>query len=111
MQPQGHVQILLNMLAWGMSPQEALDAPRMCIGTNYAESGKVLVNLEAGIGEGVVEELKKKGYAVRLVDGKRRSLFGRGQVIRLKEVEVEGRKVRVWSGGSDPRGDGCCIGY
>ena len=37
--------------------------------------------------------MKKKGYAVRLVDGKRRSLFGRGQVIRLKEVE--GRKVRV----------------
>ena len=56
MQPQGHVQILLNMLAWGMSPQEALDAPRMCIRPDYAESEKVLVNLEVGIGEGIVEE-------------------------------------------------------
>ena len=115
MQPQGHVQVLLNMLAWGMSPQEALDAPRVCIGADYtdmAEDRKVLVNLEAGIGEDVVEALKKMGYAVRLPDSGRRSLFGRGQVIRLKEVEVEeGCKTRLWSGGSDMRGDGCCIGY
>ena len=115
MQPQGHVQVLLNMLAWGMSPQEALDAPRVCIGPNYADttvSGEVLVNLEAGIGEDVVGALKKMGYAVNLLDGRKRSLFGRGQVIRLKEVKVEeGCKVRVWSGGSDLRGDGCCLGY
>lgn len=114
MQPQGHVQVLLNMLAWGMSPQEALDAPRICIGPDYAdktESGKVLVNLEVGIGEDVAEALRKKGYAVRIIDGKRRSLFGRGQVIRLKEAVEEGRRDRVWSGGSDLRGDGCCIGY
>ena len=115
MQPQGHVQILLNMLAWGMSPQDALDAPRMNIGPDYSDktdSGKVLVNLEAGIGEDVAEALSQKGYAVRILDGKRRSIFGRGQVIRLKEVEVKsGRKVKVWSGGSDMRGDGCCMGY
>lgn len=115
MQPQGHVQVLLNMLAWGMSPQEALDAPRVCIGAGYSdkpEDGKVVVNLEAGIGEDVVEALKKMGYAVILPDSGRRFLFGRGQVIRLKEVEVEeGCKIRLWSGGSDMRGDGCCIGY
>lgn len=115
MQPQGHVQVLLNMLAFGMTPQEALDAPRVCIGPDYAdktEGGKMLVNLEAGIGEDVLVALKEMGYTVRILDGKRRSIFGRGQVMRLKEEEVEeGCKVRVWSGGSDLRGDGCCIGY
>ncbi|KAL8684999.1 MAG: hypothetical protein Q9218_008031, partial [Villophora microphyllina] len=60
MQPQGHVQVLLNMLTFKYNPQAALDAPRICIGAGTPDQGKVLdrtVYLEEGIGEDVAKEL------------------------------------------------------
>lgn len=108
MQPQGHVQVLLNMRVFEYNPQAALDAPRFCIGAGTPEQGKVLdqtVYLEEGIDEKVAEQLKAMGHQVQIVKGYARALFGRGQVIRCHMED--GR--RVYSGGSDPRGDGAAI--
>lgn len=108
MQPQGHVQVLLNMLAFKYNPQAALDAPRICIGAGMPDAGKVLdptVYLEEGIDQKVLEDLKAMGHAVERVTGYGRGLFGRGQVIRC-HVE-DGR--HVYSAGSDPRGDGAAF--
>lgn len=108
MQPQGHVQVLPNMLVFGMTPQAALDAPRACIGAGMPDQGKVLdraVYLEDGIADDVVEGLRKLGHQVEVVRGHARGLFGRGQVIR-RHVE-DG--IGVWSAGSDPRGDGAAM--
>lgn len=108
MQPQGHVQVLLNMLAFKYNPQSALDAPRICIGAGTPEQGKILsrtIFLEEGIGEDVAERLRALGHEVEIVKGYERGLFGRGQVIRCHMED--GR--HVYSAGSDPRGDGAAF--
>ena len=104
MQPQGHVQVLLNMLAFKYNPQAALDAPRVCIGAGKPGQGRLLstVYLEEGISEDVAKKLRAMGHNVEFVTGYQRGLFGRGQIIRC-HVE-DGRQI--FSAGSDPRGDG-----
>ena len=110
MQPQGHVQVLLNQLVFGQTPQAALDAPRVCIGAGMPDEGDVFdvtVSLEEGISEEAVEGLKKLGHKVQVVKGMNRSLFGRGQVIRWHVDPIE--NMGVWSAGSDQRGDGAAV--
>jgi gamma-glutamyltranspeptidase/glutathione hydrolase len=109
MQPQGHVQVLLNQLVFKLHPQAALDAPRLCIGAGMPNrDGRMAdasVYLEEGIKPEVVEELKKMGHDVQIVKGYERGLFGRGQIIRLHVEDG----INVWSAGSDPRGDGAAV--
>lgn len=108
MQPQGHVQVLLNMLVFKYNPQAALDAPRICIGAGMPEMGKVLdrsVYLEEGISAETADGLRKLGHEVEILKGWERGMFGRGQVIRAHFEE--GRVV--YSAGSDPRGDGAAL--
>lgn len=108
MQPQGHVQVLLNMLAFKYNPQAALDAPRFCIGAGTPETGQPVdptVYLEEGISEQVQQELKKLGHKTHALRGWQRSMFGRGQIIRS---HYEDGQV-VFSAGSDMRGDGAAI--
>ncbi|KAJ9657969.1 hypothetical protein H2201_007976 [Coniosporium apollinis] len=111
MQPQGHVQVLLNMLVFEHNPQAALDAPRICIGAGMpGADGKVFdrtVYLEDGIREDVVKGLEKLGHHVQVVKGYQRGLFGRGQVIRAHEEDGQ----IVYSAGSDPRGDGAAMPF
>ena len=124
MQPQGHLQVLLNILHAHNTPQAALDAPRLCIGPGIPRGlgGPVdsRVWVEEGISDHVVEQLKQLGHDVRQLKGFTRSMFGRGQVImRLRHSDLaplahgetasagsEGHEPLVWAAGSDQRGDG-----
>jgi len=101
MQPQGHVQVVVNMVDYRMDPQEALDAPRFCISSGLA-GGKVL--LEEGISVDVMSTLASMGHEVVPRAGAYRGGFGRGQII-LRNPETG-----VLCGGSDPRADGMAIG-
>lgn len=103
MQPQGHVQTLLGQVIAGLSPQQALDAPRVCISSSSDEVD-MTVSLEEGMPEETIEGLRKLGHKIEVVKGMDRSLFGRGQIIRWTLDPVEG--TGVWSAGSDQRGDG-----
>jgi len=115
MQPQGHAQVLRNMLDLGMDPQQALDAPRFfvsvadySIGENIFEtmSDRPKIFLEAPLPEEMAETLRQKGHrVVSQVTGMKRAMFGRGQIIRRDP------KSGVLTAGSDPRADGCAMGF
>ncbi|PCH33847.1 gamma-glutamyltranspeptidase [Wolfiporia cocos MD-104 SS10] len=110
MQPQGHVQVLLNILR-GFTAQAALDAPRLCISAGSpdslasGEAGDVNseVYFEEGISLDVVKKLRAMGHDAHTVTGLGRGMFGRGQVIQ-KIVDQSGSTV--WAAGSDMRSDG-----
>ncbi|EKM61220.1 uncharacterized protein PHACADRAFT_247690 [Phanerochaete carnosa HHB-10118-sp] len=112
MQPQGHVQVLLNILR-GFTAQAALDAPRFCISagspeTESSQTGSAgdinsEVYFEEGIPDKVVEGLRAMGHDARRAAGHGRSALGRGQVIQ-QVIDPAGN--RVWVAGSDPRADG-----
>jgi len=102
MQPQGHLQVVVAQADDGLDPQAALDRPRFSIDSGIA-GGSVL--LEAGLPAELVAGLAARGHPLRPgVDGYARASFGRGQIIRREPDGV------LW-GGSDPRADGCALGW
>ncbi|CAG8284566.1 unnamed protein product [Penicillium salamii] len=106
MQPQGHVQVLLNMLVYNLSPQAAIDAPRICIGAVSSEAeGYPPIYVEEGIPDETIEGLKSLGHKVQVLKDYERAMFGRGQLIRCQHDAGK----TVFSAGSDPRGDGQAI--
>ena len=121
MQPQGQVQVILNMKHYLSNPQHALDLPRICVAPpkknpnlpanaySFTDVKDSVVYLEDGIEQDVVAKLESMGHACHLVHNHARALFGRGQIIRSKKDKRTGRQVL--SAGSDPRGDGCAIGW
>ncbi|MEW5979140.1 MAG: gamma-glutamyltransferase [Acidobacteriota bacterium] len=94
MQPQGHVQVLVNLVDFGMNVQLAGEAPRF----RHFEEG---IALESGIGETVRRELVSKGH--RIVPGS--GGFGGYQAILIDPTSG------VLMAGSDPRKDGCAVGW
>lgn len=107
----GHVQVLLNMLSFGHSPQTALDAPRIAISPHDTARPDAVVHLEYGISPEAISGLKKLGHNVSVESGAiRPGYFGRGQIIRARRWHEEGEGW-VFSAGSDMRGDGAALAF
>jgi gamma-glutamyltranspeptidase/glutathione hydrolase len=107
MQPQGHVQILLNMIDFGMNLQEAGDAPRIQHDGSTEPAGQATAmadggetDLETGFPIETIRALMRKGHSVRFADGP----YGGYQAIM---VNPEGGYV----GASESRKDGMAAGY
>jgi gamma-glutamyltranspeptidase / glutathione hydrolase len=107
MQPQGHVQILVNLLDLGMNLQEAGDAPRFYhtdssepTGTRMRDGGKLA--LEPGVPAAIRAELARRGHALHEVTV---GAYGGYQAV------ARDPSTGVLSGASESRKDGCAQGY
>ncbi len=94
MQPQGHVQVLLNVLLFGMDLQQANDAPR------FRHLSGLRVAIESPMGDAVRAALVALGH--ELADESRTDFGGAQMIMKLP---------RGWAASSDPRKDGLAIGY
>lgn len=108
MQPQGHAQIVVNLVDFGMNVQEAGDAARYRhVGssqpTGAKQTGGGRLVLESGFPESVLQALKALGHDVAFAQGD--AGMGGYQAIRWDPVR------RVYFGASEMRKDGTVIGY
>lgn len=106
MQPQGHAQVLINVIDFGMNIQEAGDAPRINHTGSSQPTGSGMTNggtvqLESGFDYEVIRELRKKGHDVVFSVGP----YGGYQGIMWDD------KNKVYYGASESRKDGMAAGY
>lgn len=90
MQPQGHVQVVTNLIDFNHNPQEALDRPRW----QWVGNKEILV--EPNFSKDILEKLIDLGHEIKYSEDI--GSFGRGQIIL--------RKDKVLIGGTEPRADG-----
>lgn len=122
MQPQGHLQVVLNLIHYLFNPQHALDVPRICISPpddgkdssdplaySFSDVAKAIVYVEDGIADEEIEKLRKMGHICKKLEDYARGMFGRGQIIQVHNDERTGK--RVLAAGSDPRADGQAGGW
>ncbi|TYO91491.1 gamma-glutamyltransferase family protein [Oceanicella actignis] len=93
-QPCGHVRHLTNLVDYGMEPQVSMDGPR-----SFFEKGAL--TLERGYDAAAAERLAQMGHRVERAE----SPIGGSQSVTID------RKLGVLIGASDPRKDGCALGY
>ncbi|MDP6799469.1 MAG: gamma-glutamyltransferase [SAR202 cluster bacterium] len=97
-QAQGHLQVLVNMIDHGLSPQEALDAPRFSVRLGDG------VYVEDIANPSIVNGLKSKGHPA-LNRTPHQGFFGSGQIIRRDS------ESGALTGASEPRADGAAVGW
>jgi gamma-glutamyltranspeptidase/glutathione hydrolase len=105
-QPQGHVQVLTNILDFGMNVQEAGDAPRFHHEGSSEPTGEIMqdggvLHLESGFAPDVVRQLVLQGHRISAGFG----TFGGYQGIWIDHERG------VLLGASESRKDGCALGY
>lgn len=106
-QPQGHAQVVMNMVDFGFSMQQAGEQPRAYHSGSSEPSGSKMelggkVSLEKGFDPSVAQALKAMGHDVASVNA---GMFGGYQAIWREDAPMR------YLAGSDPRKDGCAVGY
>jgi gamma-glutamyltranspeptidase/glutathione hydrolase len=106
MQPQGHVQIIVNMVDFGMNLQEAGDAARYYHtgssdprGSTMKDGGTLYI--EAGVSDPLRRELTRRGHTLGVTIGP----YGGYQAV------LRNHETGVYAGATESRKDGCALGY
>ncbi len=109
MQPQGHAQIVINLIDFGMELQQAGDAPRIHHDGSTEPQGRVkpmndggVLNLEPGFPQATLEALASMGHTLKPAST---ATFGGYQAIRRDP------KTGVYTGATETRKDGHAAGY
>lgn len=107
MQPQGHVQIVVNLVDFGMNLQEAGDAPRFHHTGSSEPTGTVMtsggvLHLESGLPPEIYRDLDKRGHRIEQTSP---GTFGGYQIIHRD------RKTGILAGATESRKDGMAAGY
>ena len=107
MQPQGHVQILVNLFDLGMNLQEAGDAIRFHHTDSSEPTGTTMTNggvlhIEDGLSQSVIDELERRGHHIA---SESVGAYGGYQAI------WRDARTGVYSGATEKRKDGCALGY
>ena len=97
MQPQGQLQVISNMIDYGMNPQAALDAPR------WQWFGDKTIGLEPELAPSIVKGLQDKGHDATVAADP--TIYGRGQII------IRDPETGVLCGGTEKRIDGTIAAY
>ena len=98
-QAQGHLQALVNMIDFGLDPQSALDARRFNVNLDDTTT------LEQDAPPQLLRELRDRGHRLTPDSGGAGILFGGGQIVQRDP------ETRTLTAGSDPRKDGCAVGW
>ncbi len=102
-QPQTQAALVTRIVDFGMTPQEAITAPRWLYGRTWGASSNDL-KLEGRIPSEVVAELKKRGHPVKVVADFTDTMGHTGAILVNQETGV-------LEGGTDVRGDGLAAGF
>ena len=103
-QPQTHVQVMTSVFDFGLDIQSAIEAPRWLSGRYLVNQPDGALTLEGRLSPEVIEELRKRGHQVNVVEDWS-SVMGSAHGIIIHPENG----LRM--GGSDPRSDGAAIGY
>jgi len=100
-QPQGHLQVISNVIDYEQGPQQALDSLRFSIDVDDMNT----VFVEEDLDEQIVSDLQSKGHKIEVVSGNERMMFGGGQLAQYNH------ETGVISLGTEPRKDGSALAY
>jgi gamma-glutamyltranspeptidase/glutathione hydrolase len=101
-QPQSQSAVFTRYACFGMDPQEAVSAPRWLLGRTWGQTSDTL-KLEARFASGVVDQLRRYGHEVELLQDWDETMGHAGAIVRHANGVLEG--------GADPRSDGAVAAF